>query len=56
MRQNVQELMNSAYCALFFENINLQSFSKADRNKLLYAISLSLGYPTPTDPRLGKLL
>ena len=54
--QNVKELINSGYSALFFENIHLQSFSKADRNKLLYTISLSLGYPTPTDPRLGKLL
>ncbi len=56
VQQNVKELMHSGYCALFFENINLQPFSKADRNKLLYAISLSLGYPTPTDPRRGKLL
>lgn len=54
--QNVKALKKEGYCAFIFEGIKLNSFSQGDRNKLLYAISLALGYPTPTDPRQGKLL
>lgn len=56
LQQNVKYLMGSGYCALFVEKLNLQSFFKGDRNKLLYALSLSMGYPTPTEPRRGRLL
>jgi alpha-ketoglutarate-dependent taurine dioxygenase len=56
LNQNVETLKRSGYCAFIFEQIELQSFSSVDRNKLLYALSLCLGYPTPTDPRQGKLL
>jgi alpha-ketoglutarate-dependent taurine dioxygenase len=54
--ENVQVLMSQGYCALLIEQLSLQPFSKAMQNKLLYALSLALGYPTPTDPRQGKLL
>jgi hypothetical protein len=56
LHQDVQNLMAQGYCALLIEQLNLHSFPKVMRNKLLYAFSLALGYPTPTDPRQGKLL
>lgn len=56
LQQQVQDLLTTRYCAIFFDKINLLSFSNSNRNKLLYALSLALGYPTPTDPRQGKLL
>jgi len=56
LQKNIKQLMNDRYCAIFLEQTHLQTFSEIDRNKLIYALSLSLGYPTPTDPRRGKLL
>jgi alpha-ketoglutarate-dependent taurine dioxygenase len=56
LNQNVKALRKEGYCAFIFDEIELQSFSESDRSKLIYAISLALGYPTPTDPRQGKLL
>jgi hypothetical protein len=54
--EDVQDLMSQGYCALLIKQLNLQPFSKEMQYKLLYALSLALGYPTPTDPRQGKLL
>ncbi len=56
LHQNINALKKEGYCAFIFERIELKSFSESDRDKLLYALSLALGYPTPTDPRQGKLL
>lgn len=56
LHKNIEQLMSDRYCAIFLERTHLQAFSEIDRNKLIYALSLSLGYPTPTDPRRGKLL
>jgi alpha-ketoglutarate-dependent taurine dioxygenase len=53
---NVKHLMSQGYCALVIDQLHLLSFPSAIRNKLLYVLSLALGYPTPTDPRQGKLL
>jgi hypothetical protein len=54
--KTIQQLVDCKYCAIFLDKLYLQSFSECDRNKLLYALSLSIGYPTPTDPHKGKLL
>jgi alpha-ketoglutarate-dependent taurine dioxygenase len=54
--QNYRTLKKQGYGALIFDKIELRSFSKSDRQKLLYALSLALGYPSPTEPRQGKLL
>lgn len=54
LQENLTQL-TSKYCTIFLDKIHLLSFSEIDRNKLLYGLSLSLGYPTPTDPRIGKL-
>jgi alpha-ketoglutarate-dependent taurine dioxygenase len=56
IHQNVKTLKKAGYCVFIFDRIELRSFNESDRDKLLYALSLSLGYPTPTDPRQGKLL
>ena len=55
LQQQIKELMDLKYSALLIEPLNIQSVSNND-NKLLYALSLSLGYPTPTEPRQGRLL
>jgi alpha-ketoglutarate-dependent taurine dioxygenase len=52
----VVELKRKGYCALFINKFGLQSFLPNERNKLLFAFSLALGYPTPTDPQQGQLL
>jgi alpha-ketoglutarate-dependent taurine dioxygenase len=52
----VMELKNKGYCALFISQFGLQSFLPNERNKLLFAFSLALGFPTPTDPQQGQLL
>jgi hypothetical protein len=56
LRQQVQWLQRSGYCAILIEKLGLDTFSAGVRNQLLYAFSVALGYPTPTDPRQGKLL
>jgi alpha-ketoglutarate-dependent taurine dioxygenase len=56
LSENIQNLMSQGYCALLIDQLNLLAFPRAIRNKLLYVFSLALGYPTPTDPRQGKLL
>ncbi|OKH21575.1 hypothetical protein NIES593_15270 [Hydrococcus rivularis NIES-593] len=56
LQENLKQLLSDRYCAIFLDRTHLCSFSEIDRNKLLYALSLALGYPTPTDPRIGKLL
>jgi Taurine catabolism dioxygenase TauD, TfdA family len=56
LHQQVLELKKEGYCAMFIDKFGLQSFSTEKRNKLLFAFSLALGFPTPTDPRQGQLL
>jgi alpha-ketoglutarate-dependent taurine dioxygenase len=56
LRQQVRWLQRSGYCAILLEKLGLQAFSESARNQLLFALSVALGYPTPTDPRQGKLL
>jgi alpha-ketoglutarate-dependent taurine dioxygenase len=56
LHQQVMELKNKGYCALFINKFGLESFLPKERNKLLFAFSLALGYPTPTDPQQGQLL
>jgi alpha-ketoglutarate-dependent taurine dioxygenase len=54
--QDIRELMAKHYCGLLIEQLSLSTYSEVARSQLLYALSLVLGYPTPTDPRRGKLL
>jgi Taurine catabolism dioxygenase TauD, TfdA family len=56
LESTIKQLMDAKYCAIFLDKLHLQSFSEVDRYKLLYALSLSIGYPTPTDNRKGKIL
>jgi alpha-ketoglutarate-dependent taurine dioxygenase len=56
LQQQVIELKNDGYCAILIDKLNLQLFPPCERNKLLFAFSLVLGYPTPTDPHQGQLL
>jgi alpha-ketoglutarate-dependent taurine dioxygenase len=56
LQQQIIELKNDGYCAIMIDKFGLQSFAPADRNKLLFAFSMVLGYPTPTDPHQGQLL
>jgi alpha-ketoglutarate-dependent taurine dioxygenase len=56
LHQQVIELKNDGYCAILIDKFGVQSFSPRERNKLLFAFSLVLGYPTPTDPHQGQLL
>jgi hypothetical protein len=56
LQQHIKWLMATEYSAIFLDSLHLQSFSESDRDKLLYALSLAIGYPTPTDPRKGRLL
>jgi alpha-ketoglutarate-dependent taurine dioxygenase len=56
LEKTIKQLMGDKYCAIFLDQLHLQSFSEVDRSKLLYAFSLSIGYPTPTDTRKGKIL
>jgi alpha-ketoglutarate-dependent taurine dioxygenase len=53
---HVQTLMAEGYCGLWIQQLNIQGFPPKIRHQFLYALSLALGYPTPTDPRQGKLL
>jgi alpha-ketoglutarate-dependent taurine dioxygenase len=56
LQQQIKWLLDTTYSAIFLDALHLHSFSESDRSKLLYALSLAIGYPTPTDPRKGKLL
>ncbi len=56
LQQQIIELKNDGYCAILIDKFGLQPFPPADRDKLLLAFSLVLGYPTPTDPHQGQLL
>lgn len=56
LSENIDALMSRGYCALVIDQLYLLTFPSEIRNKLLYVFSLALGYPTPTDPRQGKLL
>jgi alpha-ketoglutarate-dependent taurine dioxygenase len=56
LQQQIIELKNDGYCAILIDKFGLKSFSPCERNKLLFAFSLVLGYPTPTDPQQGHLL
>jgi hypothetical protein len=56
LNQQMIELKNDGYCAILIDKLGLDSFSSEDRNKILFAFSLVLGYPTPTDPQQGQLL
>ncbi len=56
LQQQIIELKNDGYCAVLIDKLGLDSFLPSDRNKLLFAFSLVLGYPTPTDPQQGQLL
>lgn len=54
--QQVKWLQRSGYCAIVIEKLGLSNFPEPERNQLLCALSIALGYPTPTDPREGRLL
>jgi alpha-ketoglutarate-dependent taurine dioxygenase len=56
LQQQLQWLWRSGYCAIVIEKLGLNQFTEDERNQLLYALSIALGYPTPTDPRKGRLL
>jgi Taurine catabolism dioxygenase TauD, TfdA family len=56
LQQQIIELKNDGYCAIMIDKFGLQSFAPVDRNKLLFAFSMVLGFPTPTDPHQGQLL
>lgn len=56
LQQQIKWLQRSGYCAILIEKLGLSHFSELERNQLLCALSLALGYPTPTDPREGRLL
>ncbi len=56
LQQQIIELKNDGYCAILIDKFGLESFLPDQRNKLLFAFSLVLGYPTPTDPHQGQLL
>jgi Taurine catabolism dioxygenase TauD, TfdA family len=56
LQQQIRELQQTGYHALLINQLGLRSFAPLVRNKLLLAISLVLGYPTPTDPQQGQLL
>jgi alpha-ketoglutarate-dependent taurine dioxygenase len=56
LHQQVIALKDEGYCALLINQFGLQSFCPDERNKLLFAFSLAMGYPTPTDPKQGQLL
>jgi hypothetical protein len=56
LHQQIIELKNDGYCAILIDKFGLESFLPCERNKLLFAFSLVLGYPTPTDPQQGQLL
>jgi alpha-ketoglutarate-dependent taurine dioxygenase len=56
LRQIVAALMEGSYCAIILDRLGLKDMPARDRDRLLFALSLALGYPTPTDPRRGKLL
>lgn len=56
LHQQIIELKNDGYCAILIDKFGLQAFCPSERNKLLFAFSLVLGYPTPTDPHQGHLL
>jgi alpha-ketoglutarate-dependent taurine dioxygenase len=56
LHQQIVDLKKEGYCAIFIDKFGLQSFEPNERNKLLFAFSLALGFPTPTDPHQGQLL
>jgi alpha-ketoglutarate-dependent taurine dioxygenase len=56
LQQQMIELKNDGYCTILIDQFGLNSFLPCQRNKLLFAFSLALGYPTPTDPHQGQLL
>lgn len=56
LHQQVMDLKKEGYCAIFIDKFGLRSFLPEERNKLLFAFSLALGFPTPTDPHQGQLL
>jgi alpha-ketoglutarate-dependent taurine dioxygenase len=56
LQQQIKWLQRSGYCAILIEKLGLSCFPELERTQLLCALSLALGYPTPTDPREGRLL
>jgi len=55
-RQQVTELLRSGCVALVIDDLHLRAYPDAQRNQLLYALCLALGFLTPSTQRQSTLL
>src|SRR5438552_129383 len=56
LQQSIQNFLDSGYCALILNRTWVNRFPILTRNMFLYALSLALGYPTPSEQRRAKVL